>query len=121
MRPYIPDGCQLELYPVIFCFDLGQTLLYTPLLILLMCKFHKYISFQVKALLVVFLIALAMRPALIYACEVQQTNSYRCLQFLWLNDLTFYILFYYVVFKMLVLVIAMDYWKDGADTEPAMP
>lgn len=112
MRPYNPENCQLALFPVVFGFDLGQTAVYTPLLIWLLCKYYRHMSGQVKAMLIVFGVALAMRPSMILACQVNHTDPYQCLQYLWLNDLTFYVLFYYIVFKMLVLVIAMDHWKD---------
>lgn len=51
------------------------------------------------------------RPAIIYTCKHYETNPHICLLLLCLCDLTFFILFYYIVFKMQIIVIAMDFWN----------
>ena len=111
------DDCQLTLFPQFFIFDLSQALIFTPLLSILMFKYHYFILLSVKALLFIYGLALVVRPIMIYTCHEAQCSPNVSLYILWADDTTFYLIFYYMLFKMKVIVIAMEYWNnDGQDT-----
>ena len=107
------DYCDQEnLYPYWFYFDVGEGLIFTITLVIIIRNYNQYILPSIKWKLYFFFVFMTLRPILIYALkDIDLELKYDNIDdtVIYADEIVLYFLFYYMIFKMRIIQIMMEY------------